>query len=106
MIETIANRICEARKLAGLSPAQVAKMLSLSTDRILEIEAGTVSVSAQEIEQFAEIFEVSKSWLMGKQALSFCSPPSMEDLFGITLPKLTPEELERIHTILSSMRGD
>ncbi len=38
MIETIANRIFEARKLAGLSPAQAAKMLSLPTDRILEIE--------------------------------------------------------------------
>lgn len=108
MTERVANRICEARKLAGLSPDQVAKMLNLPVERILEIEAGTVSVSAQEIEKFAEIFEVSKSWLMGKQALSFCfsSPPSLEDLFGITLPNLTPEEWERIHTILSSMRGN
>lgn len=108
MTQTLADRICEARKLAGLSPTQVAKMLSIPIDRVQAIEADTVSVSAQEIEQFAKIFEVSKSWLMGKQALSFCfcSPPSMEDLFGIPVPlHLTPEELERLHTILSSIRG-
>ncbi|MEG4518835.1 helix-turn-helix transcriptional regulator [Microcoleus sp. B6-A1] len=96
MIETIANRICEARKLAGLSPAQAAKMLSLPTDRILEIEADTVSVSAQEIEQFAEIFEVSVSWLMGEQ------------LAKVEIGKvhnLTPEDANKLQTILASIRG-
>lgn len=63
----IANRIREARIMAGLSPGQVAKMLSLHPHSILEIEAGTKTVSAQEIEKFAEIFEVSQSWLRGEQ---------------------------------------
>ncbi|MEG4838387.1 helix-turn-helix transcriptional regulator [Microcoleus sp. B9-D4] len=104
MSQTLVNRICGARKLAGLSPAQVARMLNVSIDRIQAIEADTVSVSAQEIEQFAEIFEVSKSWLIDKQR--FCSNEILEDIFGITPLNLTPEELERLHTILTSIRGN
>ncbi|MEG4850838.1 helix-turn-helix transcriptional regulator [Microcoleus sp. B5-D4] len=96
MSQTLVNRICEARKLAGLSPAQVARMLNVSINRIQAIEADTVSVSAQEIEQFAEIFEVSVSWLMGEQ------------LAKVEIGKvhnLTPEDANKLQTILASIRG-
>ena len=96
MTQIIANRICEARKLAGLSPAQVAKMLSLQPSHILEIEAGIVSVSPQEIEKFAEIFEVSKSWLMGEQVATV-------DIGKVH--NLTPEDANKLQTILAFIRG-
>ncbi|MEG5175546.1 helix-turn-helix transcriptional regulator [Microcoleus sp. B3-D7] len=96
MTQTIVNRICEARKLAGLSPAQVAKMLSFQPSHILEIEAGIVSVSPQRIEQFAEIFEVSKSWLMGEQVAK---------LEIGKVHNLTPEDANKLQTILACIRG-
>jgi transcriptional regulator with XRE-family HTH domain len=96
MTQIIANRICEARKLAGLSPAQVAKMLNLHSNHILEIEAGTKTVSVQEIEQFAEIFEVSKSWLMGEQVATV-------DIGKVH--NLTPENANKLQTILASLPG-
>jgi len=96
MTQTIADRLRDARKLAGLSQGQVAKMLNLHFSHILEIEAGTKTVSVQEIEKFAEIFEVSQSWLMGNE------------LAKVEIGKvhnLTPEDANKLQTILASIRG-
>jgi DNA-binding XRE family transcriptional regulator len=45
----IARRLKEARKLAGLSQGQVAKMLGLHRPSVSEMEAGNRRVSADEL---------------------------------------------------------
>ena len=45
----IAERLKEARKLAGLSQGHVAKMLGLHRPSVTEIEAGNRRVSADEL---------------------------------------------------------
>jgi transcriptional regulator with XRE-family HTH domain len=101
----IANRIREARKMAGLSQAQVAKMLGLHRPSVSEIEAGNRSVSAQEMAKLAEIFDVSVSWLMGEGAEKVDVRDNKLQLAARELQKLKPEDLDRLLTILASMRS-
>lgn len=100
----IASRIREARKMAGLSQAQVSKMLSLHRPSISEIEAGNRSVSAEEITQMAEIFDVSVSWLLGESADKVDVYDNKLQLVARELQKLKPEDLDRLLTLLASMR--
>ncbi|MBE9095046.1 helix-turn-helix domain-containing protein [Tychonema sp. LEGE 07203] len=101
----IANRIREARKMAGLSQAQVAKMLSLHRPSVSEIEAGNRSVSAEEMAKLAEIFDVSLSWLIGDGAEKVDVRDNKLQLAARELQKLKPEDLDRLLTILASMRS-
>ena len=101
----IANRIREARKMAGLSQAQVAKMLGIHRPSVSEIEAGNRSVSAQEMAKLAEFFDVSTSWLMGEGAEKVDVRDNKLQLAARELQKLKPEDLDRLLTILASMRS-
>lgn len=62
--DRIADRLKEARMLAGLSQDSAAKILKLQRPAISEIESGRRKVSAEEIIQFADLYRVSKSWLL------------------------------------------
>jgi len=100
----IASRIREARKMAGLSQTHVAKMLGLHRPSISEIEAGNRSVSAEEIAQLAEIFDVSASWLLGENANEVNVHDNKLQLAARELQKLKLEDLDRLLTLLASMR--
>ncbi len=101
----IANRIREARKMAGLSQAQVAKILGIHRPSVSEIEAGNRSVSAEEMAKLAEIFDVSMSWLIGEGAEKVDVRDNKLQLAARELQKLKPEDLDRLLTILASMRS-
>jgi transcriptional regulator with XRE-family HTH domain len=60
----LANRIREARELAGLSQGQAAKLLGLHRPTISEIEAGRRNVKADELTAFADLYGVETSWLV------------------------------------------
>jgi transcriptional regulator with XRE-family HTH domain len=62
--DKIANRIKDARTMAGLSQAQAADKLNLQRTAISEIESGKRKVTAEEIIQFADLYKVDKSWLL------------------------------------------
>lgn len=64
--EKIAERLKEARVLAGLSQESAAKILKLQRPAISEIESGKRKVSAEEIIEFAKMYKVSTSWLLLK----------------------------------------
>jgi transcriptional regulator with XRE-family HTH domain len=101
----IAARIREARKMAGLSQTQVAKMLDLHRPSISEIEAGNRSVSAEEIAQLAEIFDVSASWLLGEGTDKIDLHDNKLQLAARELQKLKPEDLDRLLRLLASMQN-
>lgn len=101
----IAARIREARNMAGLSQAQIAKMLGLHRPSISEIEAGNRNVSAEEISRLAEIYDVSVSWLLGEGAEKIDLHDDRLQLAARELEKLKPEDLDRLLKILASMRG-
>lgn len=97
----IAERIRAAREQAGLSQGQVAKILSLQRPTISEIEAGRRRVSAEELAELAETFDVSVEWLvLGTAAVA---DPKVE-LAARELGKLKSEDLDMVLKLLRTMK--
>jgi transcriptional regulator with XRE-family HTH domain len=99
----IAARLKESRKMAGLSQGQVAKLLGLHRPAISEIEAGNRRVSAQELHQLCEIYEVDTNWVLGtKDEAADPDDPRLE-LAARELAKLKPNDLNRLLKLISAM---
>jgi len=102
--EIIASRVREARRMAGLSQGQVAKMLGLQRPSVTEMESGNRSVSAEELAKLADIFDVSVAWLLGEGVRQLDPHDDRLQLAARELQKLKPDDLNRLLTILASMR--
>jgi transcriptional regulator with XRE-family HTH domain len=102
----IAARLKEARRLAGLSQGQVAKMLGIHRPTISEIEAGNRRVSATEIVSLAEIYDVSFSYLMGEGPSELSPSDPRLQLAARELSKLSPEALQSLMRALAVFRVD
>jgi transcriptional regulator with XRE-family HTH domain len=100
----LAERLREARKLAGLSQGNVANMLGLHRPSVSEIEAGNRRVSADELARFAEIYDVSIVWLLGEAPETIDVQDPRLELAARELSKLKPEDLERLLKLLAAMR--
>jgi len=101
----IAERLREARKAAGLSQGQVAKLLQMHRPTISEIEAGNRRVSAEELVKFAETYDVTVSWLLGETAEQLEMNDPRLQLAARELSKLKPDDLDRLLRLLASMRS-
>ena len=102
--QIIASRIREARRLAGLSQGQVAKMLGLQRPSVSEIEAGNRAVAAEELSKLAEVFDVNVAWLLGEGADQLDVQDDRLQLAARELQKLKPKDLSRLLSILASIR--
>lgn len=101
----IASRLREARKMAGISQGQVAKLLEMHRPTISEIEAGNRRVSAEELSKFAEIYDVTVSWLLAETAEQLETDDPRLQLAARELSKLKPNDLDRLLRLLASMRS-
>lgn len=101
----VASRLREARKMAGLSQGQVAKLLGLHRPTISEIEAGNRRVSAEELSRFAEMYDVTFSWLLAETAEQLEADDPRLQLAARELSKLKPDDLDRLLRLLASMRS-
>ena len=101
----IPERLKEARKLAGLSQGQVAKMLGLHRPSVSEMEAGNRRVSADELARLAEIYDVSVAWLLGEGPEALDAHDPRLQLAARELTKLKPDDLERLLKLLAAMRS-
>ena len=101
----LAERLREARKAAGLSQGQVAKLLQMHRPTVSEIEAGNRRVSAEELTIFAETYDVTVSWLLGKTATQLEINDPRLQLAARELSKLKPDDLDRLLRLLASMRN-
>lgn len=101
----IATRLREARKMAGVSQGQVAKLLGMHRPTISEIEAGNRRVSAEELSKFAEMYDVTVSWLLAETADQLEVNDPRLQLAARELSKLKPDDLDRLLRLLASMRG-
>ena len=102
--QAIAQRLRAAREHAGLSQGQVARILQLHRPSISELEAGRRSVSAEEIADLARIYDVSVSWLVGEDSESQEQRDPRVELAAREIQKLRPEDLDRLLTLLSTLR--
>ena len=105
MRTAIATRLREARKVAGLSQGQVAKLLVMHRPTISEIEAGNRRVSAEELTKFADTYDVTTSWLLGDSAEQLDADDPRLQLAARELGKLKPDDLDRLLRLLASMRN-
>ena len=101
----LAERMREARKAAGLSQGQVAKLLQMHRPTVSEIEAGNRRVSAEELTKFAETYDVTVSWLLGETAEQLEMNDPRLQLAARELSKLKPDDLDRLLRLLASMRS-
>lgn len=101
----VASRLREARKMAGLSQGQVAKLLDVHRPTISEIEAGNRRVSATELARFADTYDVTTSWLLGETADQLETDDPRLQLAARELSKLKPDDLDRLLRLLASMRS-
>ena len=102
----IAERLREARKLAGLSQGHVAKMLGLHRPSVSEMEAGNRRVSADEAARLAEIYDVNVAWLLGEAPETLEAHNPRLELAARELSKLKPDDLEHLLRLLAAMRSD
>jgi transcriptional regulator with XRE-family HTH domain len=100
----VAGRIREARKLAGLSQGQVAKLLGLHRPSVSEIEAGNRRVAVEEIKTLADLFDVSVAWLVGEAAATLEADDPKVQLAARELKKLKPAELDNLLSLLAKLR--
>lgn len=100
MSKDLPLRLKRAREQAGLSQGQVASLLGYKRPTISEIEAGRRKVRADELEQFAEMYDVEETWLLGVTAVE---DPIVE-LAARELAKLKKEDIETVLDLLKSMR--
>ena len=98
----LAKRLRSARKLVGLSQAQVAELMDLHRPTISEIEAGRRRVATDELMQFANLYRVSTTWLLGEDDadLSLSAIVAAREL-----KRMKPEDLDRLVEIISAIRG-
>lgn len=66
----LGDRIRQARDAAGLSQAQVAKLLGLHRPAVTGMESGTRKVTAGELATLADLYKVSLDWLAGSEGRS------------------------------------
>jgi transcriptional regulator with XRE-family HTH domain len=101
----IADRLRQARKAAGLSQGQVAKLLNMHRPTISEIEAGNRRVSAEELSKFSEMYDITVSWLIRETGDQLEIDDPRLQLAARELSKLDPDDLERLLRLLASMRN-
>ncbi|MDF1811541.1 MAG: helix-turn-helix transcriptional regulator [Verrucomicrobiales bacterium] len=103
--QIIAERIKEARELSGLSQGQASKLLKMHRPTISEIEAGNRNVSAVELSQFAELYDVNISWLSGQMTDPKDTEDLKQQLAFRELQKLNPEEVEKFMNVFRALHG-
>lgn len=101
----IAERLREARKAAGLSQGQVARLLQMHRPTVSEIEAANRRVSAEELVKFAETYDVTVSWLLGETSEQLEVNDPRLQLAARELSKLKSDDLDRLLRLLASMRN-
>jgi len=102
--EAIASRLALARKQAGLSQGQVARMLNLHRPSISETEAGRRNVTATEIAKLAEIYGVSVDWLACVDSDSPNLGRDRIQLAARELAKLKKHDLDKVLDLLSALK--
>ena len=102
----IGARLREARRLSGLSQGQVAKRMHIHRPTVSEIEAGNRRVSADELKQFAELYDVSFAYLTGETPDALHIDDPRLELAARELKRLPPESLDKLLQALAALRAE
>lgn len=99
----VASRLRTAREMAGLSQAQVAKILGLHRPSVSEMEAGRRKVSVGELTELAEIYSVDMKWLAGSTPDATNEDERIQ-FAARQLAKLKDNDLDKVLNLLRALR--
>jgi transcriptional regulator with XRE-family HTH domain len=102
-MSTMSERLRMAREQAGLSQGQVARLMDKHRPTISEIEAGRRKVAADELAQFAKLYDVSLDWLAGKDGESEADESRVK-LAARELAKLDQSDVDRVLKLLRTLK--
>jgi transcriptional regulator with XRE-family HTH domain len=100
----IAERLKEARVLAGLSQSLAADKLGLQRPAISEIESGRRKVSAEEIIQFSNLYKVDASWLLLQENEDEDNLSAEMKFAAREFAKLPKEEAQRLLKLMKILQ--
>jgi transcriptional regulator with XRE-family HTH domain len=102
----IATRLRWAREQAGLSQGQVAQRMEVHRPTISQIEVGERNVRIDELDRFAELYGVSRDWLVdGDKVLPGERDPRIQ-LAARELGKLKGADLDAILRLIQVLRDN
>lgn len=102
--EQIATKLRMAREAAGLTQAQVAKMLQVHRPTISEIEAGRRRVPADELTKLVEIYGVSIEWITSERTSQSDPTDDRIMLAARQLSRMNDKDLDRLMTLIRMLR--
>jgi len=104
--QQIAKRLQEARRLSGLSQAQVAALLGIHRPSVSEIEAGNRRVSAEELKTLCHAYEVNLDWVVGLEPETLSPDDERLQLAARELAKLKPSEIDKLLRLFAALNVD
>lgn len=99
----VASRLRTAREMAGLSQAQVAKILGLHRPSVSEMEAGRRKVSVDELTKLAKIYSIDMEWLAGSTPDAKSGDERIR-FAARQLAKLKSDDLDKVLNLLHALR--
>jgi transcriptional regulator with XRE-family HTH domain len=98
----LGDRLRQAREDAGLSQAQAAKLIGIHRPTLSEIETEGRKVTAGELRDFALLYQVSTSWLLGE----VLQADEKLKMAARKLENLKKSDLETVMRVIDSFRRE
>src|SRR6185295_17628924 len=99
----IGGRLRWAREQAGLTQAQIARMLKYHRPTISQIEAGQRVVRPDEIARFASLYGVQEVWIIHGDTGMAGTQDARVEIAARELAKLSKEDLDAILKVIKVM---
>ena len=104
--KNIGNRIREARTKLGLTQAQLAGQVGVSSQTVWSWEAGRVKPTHEHLEELAFRCEVSTAWLLGRDVLEAELLQEASVSFYDAVEGLPLEDIEAIQNFINFVRQE
>lgn len=101
----IGERLRWAREQAGLTQAQIARLLNYHRPTISQIEAGQRVVRPDEIARFASLYGVQEKWIIHGDSSLAATQDARVEIAARELAKLRKEDLDTILKVIKVMRA-
>lgn len=104
--KNVGDRIREARTKLGLTQAQLARQVGVSSQTVWSWEAGRVRPKHEHLEELAFRCEVSTAWLLGREMLEADLLREASVSFYDAVDGLPMEDIETIQNFISFVRQE
>ncbi len=104
--KNIGDRIKEARNKLGLTQAQLARQVGVSSQTVWSWEAGRVKPTHEHLEELAFHCEVSTAWILGRDVLEAELLKEASVSFHDAVEGLPLEDVETIQNFINFVRQE